>query len=912
MSTDSSPVVSLSETPVLAAGLQEAVWLTAGGQAETLPFSRAALRLDRTQPPLVCHMRTVARRLGAAPFPALDLLELFAFCRPAQFCLPTPRGLAEALGLPFPGTLEKEARSLSLAAACLLADLQDDKEAVRPAWAMAQAGWPWGPLVLAALGVTEAPHWGNILEGLRVWNRLSEWSDFAPEPPGESWPVEPAEARARLALLLGGGAEERPQQVAYAEAVSAAFLPRDEKEKPNVVLAEAGTGVGKTLGYVAPASVWAEKNKSPVWISTFTRNLQRQLDSELDRLYPDPAVKALKAVVRKGRENYLCLLNYEEAVNRSSLKGSQELIALGLMARWIRASRDGDMVGGDFPAWLFSLLGRSLTADLSDTRGECIYTACAHYKKCFIERSAHRAGRAEIVIANHALVMTQAVLGGEGTRAPARYVFDEGHHVFSAADSAFSAHLTGQEMADLRHWLLGAEGGGRSRLRGLKARTQDLLSGSEPALEVLGECLRASRSLPGPGWRQRLVDGFSAGPAEAFLARLHQQVYARATQTDSPYDLEAPTCPAIPGLLESAADLDVALGRLGKLIKDLTGRLAALLDQESENLDTATRGRIDSVIRALSRREELQIKIWRLMLKALGDDPPNDFVDWMGVERAAGRDVDLGLHRHWIDPTRPFAEAVLKPSHGAALTSATLCDRSQDEEKDRTLALARTGAVHLERPAALISLDSPFDYAKLTRVYVITDVNHNDPGQVSAAYRELFLASGGGALGLFTAIQRLRGVYERIAGALGETGIALYAQHIDELDTGTLIDIFRAEEDSCLLGSDAVRDGIDVPGRSLRLIVFDRVPWPRPDILFKARRKAFGGQAFGETLTRLKLKQAYGRLVRQDGDRGVFVLLDQRLPSRIATAFPVGVTPRRAGLAQAVAEIREFLKQPEG
>ena len=80
------------------------------------------------------------------------------------------------------------------------------------------------------------------------------------------------------------------------------------------MLAEAGTGVGKTLGYIAPASLWAEKNEGAVWISTFTRNLQHQIDGELDRLYPDPAAKERRVVLRKGRENYLCLLNFEEAV----------------------------------------------------------------------------------------------------------------------------------------------------------------------------------------------------------------------------------------------------------------------------------------------------------------------------------------------------------------------------------------------------------------------------------------------------------------------------------------------------------------------------------------------------------------------------------------------------------------------
>jgi ATP-dependent DNA helicase DinG len=202
---------------------------------------------------------------------------------------------------------------------------------------------------------------------------------------------------------------------------------------------------------------------------------------------------------------------------------------------------------------------------------------------------------------------------------------------------------------------------------------------------------------------------------------------------------------------------------------------------------------------------------------------------------------------------------------------------------------------------------SPFDYPKQTRIFVVTDVDKRDFAQVASAYRELFLASGGGGLGLFTAIRRLREVHQRIALPLEEAGLSLYAQHVDGLDTATLIDIFRAEHESCLLGTDAVRDGVDVPGRSLRLIVFDRVPWPRPDILHRARRKAFGEKAYDERVTRFRLKQAFGRLIRRADDIGVFVMLDKALPSRLAAAFPDGVEVQRIGLAEAVRGTRAFL-----
>jgi len=264
------------------------------------------------------------------------------------------------------------------------------------------------------------------------------------------------------------------------------------------------------------------------------------------------------------------------------------------------------------------------------------------------------------------------------------------------------------------------------------------------------------------------------------------------------------------------------------------------------------------------------------------------------------------MHRHWVDPTKPFAEAVLETTDGVLITSATLKDRPPDVPDDWRNAEMRTGAAHLPFPVSRYAYDSPFDYGAQARIIVVNDVNRESIDQVASAYRELFLAAGGGALGLFTAIFRLRETYKRLAAPLASEGMSLFAQHVDPVDTGTLVDLFRAEKDSCLLGTDAVRDGIDVPGRSLRLIVFDRVPWPRPDLRHRARREAFGGRRYDDLIARLRLKQAYGRLIRRADDRGVFVLLDPMMPSRLTTAFPEGVAVRRCGLADAVALTRDF------
>ena len=813
----------LERAPVLVAGANRVVVRETDGTIRELSLDEAAAEIGLRPAPIVCHAPSVARRLGVSPFPALDVLELFAFVRPAAFCRPTPGGVADALALPIPHGHAPEAHALAAAVETLLAEIAEpdfdpDGTAASIAHEMAKGGWAWGEAVRARL-----PALNPDVRGLEAWRTLPEWAEEAPVPPPGTAPVPPEEARARLSALTGARAEPRPQQADYASALCAAFEPRPREDDPNVVIAEAGTGVGKTLGYLAPATLWAEKNAGPVWISTYTRNLQRQIDSELDRRYPDPVVKAAHVVVRKGRENYLCLLNLEDAVRRVPARAS-DAVGLGLMARWVAASRDGDMQGGDLPAWLPDLIGRRNTLELSDRRGECIYSACPHYHKCFIERTVRRARRADIVIANHALVMAQAALGGlDDSNVPDRLVFDEGHHVFDAADSAFSAELSGQEGADLRHWILGAEAGRTSRARGLKRRVEDVALMDEATATALGAVLRAARILPAPGWRNRIVDGAPMGPAEEFLAQVRVQVRARTANDEDGYGQEAEIDPADPAVAVAAHAFGDALGLLHRPMATLRARLLALLEEHAADLDTPMRYRIESVARGLNRRAAT-IEAWRAMLAGIAMPRPPAFVDWFEIVRGNRRDIDVAMRRHWLDPAEPFAKAVVRTAHGVAITSATLRDGTGDQERDWAAAETRTGARHLARPAIRAHAPSPFDYAGRTRVFIVTDIDRNSAGSVSAAYRELFLAAGGGALGLFTAIQRLRKVYERIAPALDAAGIPLLAQHVDNMNLTSLIDIFRAERDTCLLGTDAVRDGVDVPGPSLRLIVFDRVP----------------------------------------------------------------------------------------
>ena len=905
--------MSLDTIPALIPAPGGAVAADANGARRlTLESARA---LFRSGDVLVAHAAFVAGRLKAAPAkPLFDVLELFAFVRPAQPCVPSALGLSRALGLALPESVEDSARALHDAATALIEELKTKTEErrahLRPlAATMARAGWRWGPLVIAALGETDKQL--SPIAGLDVWRGLPQWDDEAPPPKPGSLPVDVHEARTRLLQLVRDAGEARAEQVEYAQEATYAFGAREHVGRPRIALIEAGTGVGKTLGYLAPASLWAERNGPGLWISTYTRNLQRQIVQEIARLYPDPAEREEKAVVRKGRENYLCLLNFEEAAKRTALAPGQRAVALGLVARWIEATRDGDISGAGFPAFLAASVP---LREITDRRGECVYAACPHYRTCFIERVIRRARHAPIVVANHALVIAQAAgdaLGpDETTDTPVehrvRYVFDEGHHLFDAADSGFAAFLSGSEMADLRRWIRGPEGRARTRMRGLEERLKDIVEGDEPARAALDEALAAAGALAGEGWTTRLNTGGPRGPGEVFLAEAHRHVRARSDDHEGFYSLEAETESLSPEIVEAARKLGYGLHHLAQPLLKLSQVLRKKMSDEAEDLETYQRARIEAASRGLERRARIILPAWIAMLDALETGERNpEFSDWFEIEREDGRDTDVGLWRHWVDPTIPLAAEVLMPAHGALITSATLRDLSPDAD-DWQSAEVRTGASHLTEPPRRASFGSPFRYAEQSRIFVVRDVNRRDIAQLSSAYRELFLAAGGGALGLFTAVRALRAVEAAIAEPLADAGIPLYAQHVDRLDTGALVDLFRAEENACLLGTDALRDGVDVPGRSLRLVVFDKVPWPKPTILHKARRARFG-KSYDDLLTRLRLKQAFGRLIRGAHDKGCFVILEGATPSRLLSAFPPDTPVLRCGLAETIAEIRAFL-----
>ena len=874
------------------------IWLSQpDGQTRAID-RREAIRIAADTPLIMLGAPMVAQRLGYAELSGLDLLELFAFVHPARFIVPTAKAMAHALGVTIIDSSDAAVpQTLLRCADALLATLGDPAWPERVgAWDMAQGlarvRWGWAQEVTNRIALPERGE-------PSLFAILPEWEEAPPRAQPKTASVSAQDAAQRLAELTAGGGEMRVGQKAMAQTVAQMFDPRAAPGRPTMVLGEAGTGIGKTLAYLAPTDLWTRASGGTVHISTFTKNLQRQLAQETRALCSSDAEHRSRVVVRKGRENYLCLLNLEDAL-QGGFSGRSAIFAR-LVARWAVYSRDGDMVGGDLPGWLPNLFRRSGATALTDRRGECIYAGCPHWRRCFIERSARSAMQSDIVIANHALTMVNAARQRSGESAPTRLIFDEGHHLFDAADSIFSIALSGQEAIELRRWVIGPEANARGRRRGLAARLSDVASYDERSATAIDAARMAAMALPSDGWLSRLADDSPAGPIEQLLKMVRAMVYSRSTntgpgETDPGYGLETEIADPDGPVVAAAAAAAEACDALLRPLLGLGQNLLRLLDESPDWLDTQSRGRIEGAHASLHQRCET-LAAWISLANRVGGPCHPDFVDWMAVDRIDGREIDVGIHRRWLDPTRPFADHVLAPAHGLLVTSATLA------LGDWARAGQRSGARHLPGPAIEFFAESPFDYARQSEVLIITDIKRGDEPALANAYARLIEAIGGGVLGLFTAIRRLRGVHARIADHLARQGLPILSQHVDPIDTGTLVDIFRDDPLASLLGTDALRDGVDVPGQSLRAVIMEGVPWVKPSILHSARRTAMGGAAYDDAIVKTRLAQAFGRLIRRNSDYGRFILLSSAMPSRLLAALPAATPVLRLSLAEALAHI---------
>ena len=859
--------------------------------------------LSSGKTPLLCHRSALYGKLNideAFGLPCLDILESISFLYPTFTAPPNLLGIAKKFNLAFDKAPEKQALLLRDLAESLLNNFQthaDYNQLVAMSYHLKKANWEWSKYFHGEMAVNEnAPPF-------EVWKDRAEWQHHPILPPsGQKELTEGEIDEMLLATIQSRQGTVRETQNHYSHAVNHIFQPVFDDAPPHASLLQAHTGTGKTLGYLIPAFLYSQKNKNTIWISTYTRNLQHQIYHEA--LQVNQQQKS-KITIRKGRENYLCLLNYQQAIERALLNPNRFLIGLALTARWISKTKFGDMNGDDFSPWLEDLFQNRLAKNLADRHNHCIHHLCPHFKNCFVENSKIMAKQADIVITNHALSLNETESGNlHNNPRITHFIFDEAHHLFQAADNFYAKILRANEAAQLFLWL--NDGNPKQALtkpkqhsfyRGLRMRLGKIAEQNEIA-PLLEEIAKNIDFLPKENWCDRILKQRTHNISEIFFIQLNYYTINYNKKADPYYNLEAPTIPIPDGLKQAASDFSHHIYKLISPLDLLCQKLKKLIEEKHENSLP-----LERIAKRLEATNDM-LNHWKIMLDDLAGEKSHDnIVDWLCVKRKKGVSYDFEFSRHYINPMQILSDKLLKSLSGFAMTSASLFP--YHDIKDDTLTL-QIQAID-DFPSPLIkSFGNNFDYQNQAKIFIASDVKIFNRKALSHAYYELLLASGGGGLGLFTAVKRMQETYADIVKSLAAQNINLYAQHIDKYSVANLVEIFKNEEDACLFGTDSLRDGIDVPGNGLRLVILEKMPWSRPDILTRARQSYFGSN-YTERMIRFRLKQAFGRLIRHKDDKGAFILLDSQFPSRMRDIFPEEIEINRMPFAQIKSEIKEFL-----
>jgi ATP-dependent DNA helicase DinG len=636
------------------------------------------------------------------------------------------------------------------------------------------------------------------------------------------------------AAVTGIGGAERPGQVTMAEAVQRAI------ETGEHLAVQAGTGTGKSLAYLVPAVRHSIAQQATVVVSTATIALQRQLiDRDLPRL-----AEALKPVlgrapsfaILKGRRNYLCLHRLRTGAEddpQDALFDPRAASAVGKQVQrlheWAARTETGDrdelVPGVNEQAW----------RQVAVTARECIGAPrCPFGPQCFAERARDEAGKADIVVTNHALLAIDALEDFDIFPEHDVVIIDEAHDLVDRVTSVASDELsaTAPEIAARRC--------GKMTEEKLIARLRDA---GEDVARVLA-ALPAGR-----------IDVLATDLAQA-LAGLRDAAGSCATDLRA----SAKNTEEEPERIAARRSAFVAVDELRRAAERILGAFGA---------DLAARPDV----------------VW--MDRPLGEEsgrPPTLRVTPLQVgpllaERLFGSrtvtltsaTLSLGgsfepLARQWGLP-RAEGGAVPAPRAGPADALAGFADADQPHS------LAWTG----------IDVGSPFDHPRSGILYVAKHLPPPGRDGLAESYLneiyELITAAGGRTLGLFSSMRAARQATDELRGRIDQP---LFCQGDDQ--TGQLIKAFAADEASCLFGTLSLWQGVDVPGRSLQLVVIDRIPFPRPDDpLASARQRAVaarGGNGFMEVAAAqaaLLLAQGAGRLLRTMSDRGVVAILDPRL-----------------------------------
>ena len=692
------------------------------------------------------------------------------------------------------------------------------------------------------------------------------------EPPAPR-NVGPLDIEALEGLIGPGGPlveahpryEDRPGQRAMLRLVAGLF------NEGGVGIVEAGTGTGKSLAYLMPAAAWALQNGERTVISTNTINLQEQLDGK-----DLPLVRSLLGddvdwALVKGRGNYVSIRRARLAAETAPLLFEDDRAdELDSLLEWINGTEDGSL--GD----LAFVPSDDVWDEVRSDPDICLRTRCPHFQACFYQRSRRKAAAARLIIANHHLLFTDlsvrmATRNYSGSAVLPAYrhlILDEAHNIEDAATSHMGFEVTRQGMFRLLARL-------DRKGRGVLAAVQEALAGADGKTAATELRSRIEE-------RVRPAVEESRAQLTLFLDAMEPLLAADAVGAERIGTADFPEPVERPVVRERLDGLVSAFRALEAEVR----HVREILDRD-EVLAEGLEGRVLD-LQSVERRLAGSVHALRTVLDPEdGEDRFVRWLEWRGRPRRGRRNLVIASAP--IELGGMLRQGLFEKIDTVVLASATLATRGSFGFLRSRIGLSPDDLAQSESMQEITEaiIPSPFDFEHHTILGVPTDLpDVNSPGgaleeATARIVAEMADITDGGMFVLFTSYRALRRVAELLRAG-GGLPWPLFVQGED--GRARLLESFVASGSGILLGTSSFWEGVDVPGRPLRGLVIQRLPFRVPtEPVTAARVEAIekrGGNAFWDfalPLAALRLKQGFGRLVRSHDDRGSVVILDDRI-----------------------------------
>ncbi len=644
-----------------------------------------------------------------------------------------------------------------------------------------------------------------------------------------------------IALALSGF-EERTEQIEMARAVTEAINDGQR------LVVEAGTGVGKSLAYLLPAVLHAVRNNKRVVVSTNTINLQEQLMTKdiptlIEALsgVPGFSTDEFKYALLKGRANYLCLKRWTHLKNGDSVS-DEDARLLSKVLLWLDETSTGDRSELNIGSRNFSSWNRMSAQGALDCNG--------YNGACFLRASRARAAASYLVVVNHALLLTDLIMGGTLIPEYDVLIIDEAHHLESEATKHLGFEVSQGGIAEHLQMLTGD--------RGLVNRAKTVLQRASAPTEKRESLDQVGQKMTSllPTLRESMAGYFGVLNGAIQGASDGQQMRVTKGVRRQPQWSTAET--VWENVNGNLADLQSNLSDVSTALDGLDA--ADVVDHEGLLLEVANSAQTNAEIRR--NLEEFAVT------------PKDDGIYW--VDRSP-RGGDLSLSAAPLHVGDQLESLLYSQKRTVVMTSATLSTNGTfDHIRERT------GFADSED----LLLGSPFDYPNSTLLCVPTDMPEpSGPGYIESAGQAIVdaaVAAGGRTMALFTSYASLRDTARAIGTSMQAAGLELLVQGSD----GSPYQIVRRFLDnpkSVILGTSSFWEGVDLAGDSLQVLVVMRLPFNVPtEPVFEARSELYDNSFMQYAVPQaiLRLRQGFGRLIRTKNDRGVAIILDQRIVSR--------------------------------